>query len=773
MIEIRAGEERIEAVGEPIQDGQRFSLTLPRGAERMEVLVEAANGRAWWSLALIEAKEGTSYDVLRDVHEKTLLVHKDILARRLAAVQKTLDNLRLPPEAPAESQCLVSYYGSLLSEREGDYRSALAEIQRAVEIAERVKLDQHQWMAEQQWALLLPGVGRWRDAAQLFDHLRQHPPSSCEEGQLLNNQAWSMLLAREAGESLGDPTQLLEKALKTYETCKSVTPEQKANILINLSQAHLGESRLAQAKDFLARADELEPHASVPHQLWGLDLKARIALLEGRPAEALHLFEDLQDLALATSSADGRLRAALGEARSQEAIRDRTAALETLHEAEVLLDEQSLRIPLHEGRETFMATRQAAVSLHVELLLDRPEEALAVARHGRSRMLLQLERGDHLANLAPGRRARWESLMAEYQEKRAALEERAKNEWTLPIDKRHREREASKVQAEAVKNLLDEAFLLLEQPGERPGEEPPPPRPGELILAYYPLSHNFWARFATDGKTVTVRRFKLPPDLSRRDELARHLLLPFRALIERAQRIRILASGPLQDVDFHALPFEGDILLAKRPVVYGLDLPVATDSGQSPGRHALLIADPRDDLPGALAEIQAVAQALKTGSRPWTTEELRSTEASMKAVLNRFADADLLHYAGHGTFSGLGGWESGLLLAEETRLTLGDILALERVPAWVVLSGCDTGQSSAETSVESLGLAHAFILAGSRAVVASTKPADDRKVPAFFTDLYREWGGEPDLAVAFQRAQLSWRQRDPGTDWQSFRLFVP
>src|SRR6185295_13907303 len=106
------------------------------------------------------------------------------------------------------------------------------------------------------------------------------------------------------------------------------------------------------------------------------------------------------------------------------------------------------------------------------------------------------------------------------------------------------------------------------------------------------------------------------------------------------------------------------------------------------------------------------------------------------------------HYAGHGAFSGFGGWESSLLLAEDTRLTLGDLLALERVPSRVVLSGCETGRSSTETSVESLGLAHAFLLAGSREVVASTRPADDRTVPAFFADLYRRLDREPDLAVA-------------------------
>jgi hypothetical protein len=46
-------------------------------------------------------------------------------------------------------------------------------------------------------------------------------------------------------------------------------------------------------------------------------------------------------------------------------------------------------------------------------------------------------------------------------------------------------------------------------------------------------------------------------------------------------------------------------------------------------------------------------------------------------------------------------------------------------------------------------------------------------VPAFFPELYREWDREPDLAVAIQHAQLSWRRGNPGADWKNFRLFEP
>ncbi|HEX5719103.1 MAG TPA: CHAT domain-containing protein, partial [Thermoanaerobaculia bacterium] len=770
-IEILVDGRRSDAAPRSIQSGQRFLLILPSETKRLRVLASSPAGQASWSLSF--AREGGS-DLLREVGRTLHRVHEDIMSGRLATARTTLQSVRLPSEAPAESRYEVHYYRALLAEKEGDYRTAMAEVQEAVEIAERVKLERYRWMAEQKQGLLLLRVGRFSSAVQLFERLRRESFAStaCEEAQVPANQAWAMLLAREAGERFGDPTPLLETALATFKTCEKFKPSQRMNILIDLALAHLQEGRLAQAKDLLAQARGLDPDPPLPHMLWWLDLEARIALKEGRPTEALRLFGDIEKLASATSSPDDRLLAAFGKAQSQRALGEWNAALEILQKAEALLDEQSLQIPLHEGRETFMATRHAVVNLHVELLLDqgRNAEAFHLARHARSRLLRQLERSHGLASLPLDQRARWERHLAEYHKKRAALEQRAKDEWTLPTDQVSRAQAVRNAEAAAVKKILDQAFQVL--PRESSKEEPPVPRPGELILAYHPLSQG-WAGFAADGKTVQVHLFELPPDLSRVDRLSGCLLLPFRVSIERAERIRILPSGSLQGVDFHALPFDGDVLLAQAPVVYGLDLPASPAPATVRKRHALLVADTRDDLRGALDESRNVLEILKSGSHSWIAEELTSADASVEAVRERLVTADLLHYAGHGSFSGSGGWDSSLLLAEETQLTLGDLLALDRVPAWVVLSACDTGRSSTKVPVESLGLAQAFLLAGSRAVIASTRPVKDRDLPSFFPELYREWDRGQDLAVALQRAQISWRKRNPRADWQSFRLFEP
>lgn len=786
---------KVGVKAKPVGAGRQIPLQVPAAARRIDV--EAA-GRSVWSTSVADAdasepsqttdQPGTARrDRMGEATAAAQKVHHAIHDRDLAAARETLAGLELPRLAPAESRYLAAYYRGLLADREGDYRTALQEVRSAVEIAERVNSERYRRLAEEELAQLLRAVGRSREAASLFERLRltlQDRRFCEEEPQLLNNQAWAALLAREAGEQLADPTDLLTSALHMYEHCAKATDDRKANTRINLALAHLQAGRLAPAKTLLRETRALDPHPPLSHAVWLLDLEARVAAREGDERGALRRFGELERVAVDSGSSDARLRAALGEARAHRALGEGDAALAVLQQAEALLDEQSLQVPMQEGRESFLAARQAIVDLHLDLLLSsgRAAEALQVALRARSRVLRQLAHADRLAGTTPQVQSQRARLLGEYHRRRAALEARASDEWKLPADRLQHERAARRAEAAELERLLDETYRLLGEAAEPPAS-PAEQRtttqragtaahttPAELTLVYHPMAAG-WVGFAADQSGVVAHRFQLAsPAASSPDELAAKLLVPFRGAIERAGRVRIVAGGSLENVDMHALPLGGQPLLARRPVIYGLGLSPAAQSPPPPGRQALLVTDPRGDLPGAVTEAGRIRSVLEGGDQHWRTEELRAGDASLEAVRTRLAMADLLHFAGHGAYSGAGGWESSLLLAADTRLTVGDLLALDRVPSWVVLSGCDTGRSAGEAPVASLGLAQAFLLAGSRAVVASTAPTADRAVPAFFAELYRQWNREPDLAVAMQRAQLAWRERSGRDDWASFRL---
>ena len=776
-LEVRADDTTIARRGEIVRGGQRLSLSVPPRVKRIEV---DAAGRGPWLVAVAEpdAKPPPgAKDVVAEVRAQARAFYASMRAGDLVAMRRALEGARPLPQPPALWTYNLRFSGAQLAEREGDYRSALEEAQAAVEIAERVMDDRLLWFANQQLAVVWLGVGRAGESARLFERLRQRPKTAdpCELGDLLNNEAWAELLAREAGEGLGDPVPLLEQALASYESCAEATAEKKVNAIINLALAHLHEGHSGAAKELLAQARALEPHPPLPHRLWWLDLEGRLSLREGETAAALRSFAELDDLARQTGFFDGRLRALSGQARVYQTLRQPAQALKTLLAAERVLDGQSLQVPIHEGRVWFVAARQSIVSLHLELLLDqeRTSEALDTARRARARLLRQLAHVDRLSTLPTEQRDRRSRLLSEFQRKRAALEARAGEDWRLLPDQLRHEEAARRTEAEAAQRLLDEAFLVLGEPADREAPAQQFVRPGEVLLVYHPLGAG-WVGFAADEEGVVTHRFELSPEERAQPAiLAARLLQPFRSRIERAQRVRIVASGRLEAVDFHALPFGEDVLAAGRPVVYALDLAVAAPAARPGGRRALLVANPRGDLPGAAAEAVAVRKALQSDRPPWTTEELAADAASRDAVERRLGAVDLFHYAGHGSFAGLGGWDSSLLLATKNRLTLGDVLALDNPPGWVVLSGCETGRSAAETPVAGLGLAHAFLLAGSQAVVASTRPTDDGSLPAFFTDFYRQWHGDGDLAGALQRAQMEWRRQDPQADWASFRLFQP
>ena len=383
------------------------------GARAVELLIE--------SIALYHAA-GRWMDVIRDT---TVLVFDDIQRRRFVEARARLDELPLPPGSPAEAHIWIAYYRGLLAARVGDFRSALVDLETAAGLAERVSMPLEQSFAEQILGRVLQNLGRSSDAAELYRRLREDPADH-DPGRwadLLTNQAWSLLLAREAGEDTNDPTPLLEQALDTYESSNRCG--QQVNVWINLALAHLQNNQASSARSAVAAARELYCETTELSRLWWLEVEGRIALSDHRPGEALALYSRLAGLAADAFSPDSRWRAILGRARAHDAAGDRAAALADLERAEALLDEESLQVPLHEGRETFVAQRETGTRFYLDLLLrdGRDAEALNVARRSRARVLRSLRSGDRLAQLGPEERDQWYRTIGEYLTLRDSIEE--------------------------------------------------------------------------------------------------------------------------------------------------------------------------------------------------------------------------------------------------------------------------------------------------------------------------------------------------------------
>lgn len=217
-----------------------------------------------------------------------------------------------------------------------------------------------------------------------------------------------------------------------------------------------------------------------------------------------------------------------------------------------------------------------------------------------------------------------------------------------------------------------------------------------------------------------------------------------------SRTLHVLAIGSLGKVPLGALRGADDsLIVGRRPLARVLGVQAVGPASSSTG-PAVVLADPRGDLPKAAQEGRIVARALGASAR------LAGSMTTMPATRARLwdaRDASLLHVAGH--VGALGHWRT-------LRLADGDVSPAEMVqhrlaPRIAVLAGCG---SAAATDEEGWGsIAAALITSGTAAVVASDRSIGDEASLALMSDFYAQpdWQSEPARALA--RVQLALDRR--------------
>ncbi|MCP3137816.1 CHAT domain-containing protein [Pyxidicoccus xibeiensis] len=703
----------------------------------------------------------------------TLIHH----GRRFTDAREVLEAVGSMEGNHPEGGAQRAYHEGLLALESGDVGAALQHFAEAELLAERLGIGRLHRAVRQVLATTLQSLGRDEESLVLLGALRDETAGSdCEKADLLTNIGWGLLLAREAGGApRGEPVPPLEEALALYRgVCAS--PDDEANVLVNLALAELHAGRAGAAAARLREARHARPEPGARLALWWLDLEGRIHLAAGQARQARQRFARLAELAEASASPEARWRAAFGQAQAAEQLGDVRTALAAHARAEALLDGEALRVPLMEGRHVFLRERERGSRAYVALAVrtGHVTEALEAARRARARVLEAVRLSDRVTHLPAAERARWDTALAAYRQEREALDEEAARDWRLSTARLAEVRQARRLRDERLRALLEESFTLL-VPAASATRSPqgtrPRPAPGELWLVYYPAPRG-WIGFAAAEHTVKARFLEPVAPGASPEVLAATLLEPFREELLAARRVTLVPYGVLRAVDFHALPFGADALVAGRPVAYALDLARPEPAEAAPReRTALIVADPEGNLPQAREEARLVHAALREDWQVQVQSGPAATGAGVRAALER---AELFHYAGHGRFAGLGGWESVMPL-HEGQLTVGDVLALRRVPSWVVLSGCETVLAAQDSPVEGLGLAQAFLAAGAHGAVAAWREVDDAHAMELMRALYRHDGPftATGLPEALRHAQLELRARRPESDWAAFRALVP
>ena len=315
------------------------------------------------------------------------------------------------------------------------------------------------------------------------------------------------------------------------------------------------------------------------------------------------------------------------------------------------------------------------------------------------------------------------------------------------------------------------------------------------LTAEIKLFRDELARGRTEAQTLRLRyRARL---------LSALLLAPVRERIARAERLLILADGPLHLIPFAALANprdESQYLVELCPLYSTASMTVLAELRQRPrSSEAEVIAfgDPqyperlaedqrkpailRDrslaPLPASRLEMETLARLFPDRTRIYVGAEAKEERAK------EVAHASYLHFACHGLYEDHSPLDSALALTipelfqegqDNGLLQAWEIFEQMRFDAELVtLSSCDSGAGKLLAGEGLLSLSRAFQHAGARSVLASLWPVSDTSTSELMRHLYHHLKAGMPKAEALREAQLK-LLHSPSTShpfhWAAFTL---
>ncbi|HEY8924430.1 MAG TPA: CHAT domain-containing protein [Polyangia bacterium] len=732
--------------------------------------------------AITAAKvEGRTSDVVRDA--AALVWALAMLQQRFADARAVLQDLKAAGAEYPEGGVWIAYHEGLLAAQIGDVRTALEDYREAERKGRRLRITTLADTASMEIARQLAGVGKFDEAIAIFKRLPR-PEDPCARSSWLLNVASTLVerAVRAAGQG-ADPE--VTSALAAAEEASRACPDPHRQALATINEAEYAlaigdEPAIARA---IRAIESKAPAHDARLASWRSDVFGRWYLRQKRPALALVSFEEQIRVASGVGLEEEQFRGQVGAGRALLTLGRREAGVSRLRAAQALLETMLRDVPLDAGRATFLGGHDEAVRGLVSALVEGGDAraAFRVVRMSRTVELAHAARTDRWGHLSPEARRHWDEAVGRYQRIRREIERQAEDDWSMPRAALARARAERQVRSEEARAALDEAYGLLADHGPLAGRRLSQPAAGEVYVAFFPAPVGWYAFAATPG-TVIARRVS-EADATTLAQ-AGNVSSSFDRELSSARRVRVLAYGASDLVDWHMASWRGRPLLSSVDVEYGLDLSSrAGAETPDPGpRTALLVANSGGDLPASTAEVLAVEKQLSG----WNVTRLEGRAVTRSSVLDRLAHVGLFHYAGHAEVERSEGLASALSLGGAVRIEIGDLLAASAVPPFVVLSACEAA-GTAPRSPSLMGLAQAFIAAGARAVVAPVRRVSDTAALWFFRRFYAAVAsGQGDFDAAFRRAfratilggmasgnEETAGSRDDSVGWQSFRLLVP
>jgi CHAT domain-containing protein len=504
-----------------------------------------------------------------------------------------------------------------------------------------------------------------------------------------------------------------------------------------LWRAYLGSRATGGAPD-LAAAVRLA--AAIPDPKQRADAMDELRLAEGLaaaatdPSTAEELFTQVIDSRTAARPADLPL-VHYQRARTRRAIGNATAAEADLRRAVEMLEERGRGITIDTFKDTFLGNSSDIYEELAALLLDRGDwqAAFKLADQARSRLLLARSGGATSRLRTISVTVPSEVVGVHYttfagKTLVVAMDATGVEHWVVA---------AGRSRIGFLRDRMISAMLR----GNRAGEERYSRTLYDLLLA--PLQ----------GRLTADRLLVIVPDDTTNG-------IPFVALRNAGGRYLIEQTA-----------------VAMAPSAAAL---TNTSVTVTPAKaRATIVADPafaEAVFPG-LPRLPAARRDARTVSAIFPASTILSGAAAVPPEFRRSAvESDVIHIAAHALASPRDASLSLIALAA-TPGNLGvlyhadiEALDLSRHPL-VVLAGCETGSlGGGKGSIRTL--AHAFLAAGSSAVMATIWNVDDGASSAMTNAFYRSLAAGETAPAAVRETQLRFLRVLPTREWAAFRLYT-
>lgn len=744
----------------------RALLARMQGARDPEAAVVALRASSEQSVAL-----GLWTEAMRDAVAEANLLRTRLF--RFAEARAALARVGSLADRDPGMAIELRYHEGLVARDVGDVRSALRlfdEGAREARARRDVRREREKLGA---YARLLGALGRDAEATSAWARLATlDGDDACAAADRATNRGWEALLAAERGERTIDVARPeLERAARLYEAA-CPDPARRANARLNVALVAFHEGRFEDARRAMGEASDDEDTIV---RAWRAILGVRLARDVDEGLAALSAFSDASvdgsDGVGAEVSPTLAWRVAVERARLLEPHHP-DAAIALLEDAEARLDEELLGVPLEAGRAGFVGRRDESLRALVRIALANGLEhvALQALRRGLAREARALAAGARFEALRDASlrdedaRARFEEALGRHRAVRVEIAALAAEAWALAGDaRRARATRIAALEAHA-REALDAAHAEL---GVDATAVLPPLAAGEVTLALYDAGSSV---IVVAGDAERARAAQVLGTDGHALELG---LREVAEVLEGARRVRVVTSSALAGIDVGGSTWrDGTTLHATHDVVEALDLPGARADGadgSERGRidrregRALVVVDPRGDLEATHDEADEVARALAAEGH--LVETLAGDAAAHAPVVERLRNAEVFHYAGHHVAAP--GLQSALPLAAEGTLDARDVLALGEVPARVILSGCGSAART-DDARGAVSLAQAFVLAGARWAVGTSRTVEDAEAARFLAR-WRARGLDEDGFFAARRASLAEGERGAS----AFRWVVP